>query len=208
MTSSSTQEHKQHSQDSSRKRFLDDLNKISILSGREMEDEFFVQNDEDDDDISRTVGTTNSQPDGVEKKQARQSCFLSFLVILLGVISAVMFMSFGIESAISQAEEHIRHVIDEASLQIKATWDDYQMGSLWLHQACHNEKNISREHFHDLYQYMTTSLDVRVSPRENNYWLVRKGDVRIPVSTKQNGNSSFIFLLLLLLLISILHGYH
>jgi hypothetical protein len=140
------------SQDSSRKKFLENLNKISILSGRE---------DDDNSSIDSNTTVIADGASGAAHDSAKQSCFFTILVACMGVASAAMFMSFGITSAINKASQDFHHVADEISLQLVAAWDDYEMGSRWLHQACHN-KSISREGFRDLYEYMAVSLQVQV----------------------------------------------
>lgn len=140
------------SQDSSRKRFLDDLNKISILSGRE--------NDGYSSHSSSTEHTTR-EGDLTENESMKPARFLTILVALLGAFSAAIFMGFGMTSAIDEVSNDFHHSAEEIALQLAATWDDYEMGSRWLHQACHRQ-NISRQHFRDLYTYMNVSLNVQV----------------------------------------------
>ena len=141
------------SEDSSRKRFLDDLNKMSILSGRGGDDVISIES-------HSTEATQKSKPDAI-KASVKQSYFFAILVALMGVVSAAMFMSFGITAAMEKAEQDLHHVGEEMSLQLLAAWDDYEMGLRWLHQACYN-KNVSREDFRDLYEYISHSLDVQV----------------------------------------------
>ena len=143
------------SEDSSRKRFLDDLNKMSILSGKDCDDALSI-----DSESRSTEATQTSKPDAI-KASVKQSYFFTILVALMGVVSAAMFMSFGITAAVEKAEQDLHHVGEEMSLQLLAAWDDYEMGLRWLHQACYN-KNVSREDFRDLYEYISHSLDVQV----------------------------------------------
>lgn len=153
--------------DLSRKKFLDDLNnKISILSIR----------DNDDDDLSMATSepstVTTERPSAVARDSARRSRFLSAGVVLLGAISASMFMAFGISSAQNSAKQDFHHLAEELALQVTATWDDYETASRWIHQAC-VYTNTSRQDFRHLYEYMDVGLDVMVSATPNLRYLTR-----------------------------------
>ncbi len=105
--------------------------------------------------------TVNSEGSG-------RSLALTFLVGILGVLSATMFVCFGVTAEAIKQDQAFHHVAEEFALQVEAALVDYETASRWLHQACAFQ-NITRSEFHDLYEYMTLSLEVQVGCWRGKY---------------------------------------
>jgi hypothetical protein len=112
---------------------------------------------------------TSSLPSST-METSRRSLILTILVGFLGGVSAAMFVGFGIASANAKQEQSFHHLAEEFALQVHAAWVDYETATRWVHQSCAFQ-NVTRDEFRDLYEYITVSLEVEVSPFPWENWV-------------------------------------
>ena len=126
-------------------------NKISIISSGES-----------DDGVSASVDASMGKHEKALASESKYILGLPLLLLLVGGIAAGMFLAFGIAATNSENKGSFHHLSEELTMQILATWDDFETASTWLHLAA-TAGFANRGSLTTLYRHMITTIDVQVS---------------------------------------------
>lgn len=104
------------------------------------------------------------------------SAVLCVLISVLGIGIAATLLGIDIPQQHEAQINKFRKVADEANLRMKSALNDYEVSSLWLHQAC-RDRRMSFSEFRGVYQYITwtgleflqVSCGINVSQSERQY---------------------------------------
>ncbi|CAB9520000.1 Histidine kinase [Seminavis robusta] len=93
---------------------------------------------------------------------AKKTIFLAGLVVLVGAIATTSFVCKGIQWEQHKQEEVFKQRARDYVGEIGATWRDFEMASMWIHESCRKWREDGYTHgdFQVLYDYLTaTGLD-------------------------------------------------
>jgi hypothetical protein len=95
--------------------------------------------------------------------------YLAALIVIIGLLVSLAFILVGVKGAQNDQDLLFERQATELVSAIEATWHDYKIAALWIHEACRqpgDQKNdsddstisfCSREGFHQVYDYLGAS---------------------------------------------------
>jgi hypothetical protein len=135
---------------------------MDIEFGRDMVDEDYDERDimlrKYDDDAS--ISSLNTI--ALRRDNWNRSAAVSASVAIFGILAAGLFLGFGISASNREQERRFELVATTLAVEFQLAWNDYEVASRWLHQACQFHP-IDRSDFRNIYEYLTASLEVQVS---------------------------------------------
>lgn len=118
--------------------------------------------------LSETLDETTSLPNGridcdeetmIETHKSatdmsRNANLFASLIFLIGVALSAAFLTIGIMGARQDKDDEFMRRASELVKEIEASWKDYEVAGLWIHEACRH-RDISRDDFRDLYEHLS-----------------------------------------------------
>ena len=124
--------------------------------------ESFTEPNEDKNSEDGSPSSTLSRARTIKER----TVVLPFLVVVVGMGVGAAFVALGVMGAWSDQRLRLEKQASDLAKAFKATWNDYKLAALWIHEGCRSSRgyantstsslNIcSRQDFRGLYDYLT-----------------------------------------------------
>jgi signal transduction histidine kinase len=89
---------------------------------------------------------------------ARPTKLIATLILFIGIGACGIILAFGITAAKGDQKQKFEILATETVRQFERVWDQYELATLWIHQATRSMESPRKE-FNELYEYLSTNLD-------------------------------------------------